>query len=66
MNEFLHTLAFGAGATFLGITLTLAGLSALAVHSSPDDNGEGCLGAVLVLFALGVTVALFCLSARLS
>lgn len=65
MDSLLRLLVFALGAFFLGVTATLAGLCAIARRTTPEDNGEGCLGTLLVLAHLGVAGGFFYLAARL-
>jgi hypothetical protein len=59
MNGFGQLLAFGAGALCLGVALTLGMIFAIASRYSGSDNGDGCLGTVLCLIALGLAAYFF-------
>lgn len=64
METFPQLLAFSAGSICLGVTLTIALLSALIGRSGGATNGEGCFGHALVLIAFGAAVFFFVLAAR--
>jgi len=65
MESMLRLLAFGAGALFLGVGLTIAVLFALARRRNPkptdpvEDRGEGCLAFLICMSVLTVSFYLF-------
>jgi hypothetical protein len=63
MIDFLHTLAFGAGAFILGAGLIFGLLVKIANHNTGDD-GEGCLGMIVAFFGVALAAYFFYLALK--
>ena len=59
MNTFGQIMAFSIGSVCLGVTLTLAGIFALAGRHSEHKGGEGCFGFVLCATTLTLAAVFF-------
>jgi hypothetical protein len=64
MSDFFHTLAFGVGAFILGGGLIFGLLCKIAGQNTGGDDGEGCLGLLVVIFGIAGAAYFFYLALK--